>query len=183
MVMVGRLFFSLVMLCTYPLQSKPCRDCTLSVLHRLLSRLSGEGTALPPVLSKVLYVLVTGIIVCGSFAIVSQTDDLGVVFALIGATGSTMVSYILPAWFYTTLTQRPDTGDEEIEMARTPAPLWSLLDTEAMSHSEHHADYFYPPNNRSVAPWKVWLSKTQLLLGLTLIPLCVTVIVLKEITT
>merc|ERR1711879_1114568 len=46
------------------------------------------------------YVIMTALLVFGSLAVALSIEDLGIVLGIIGATGSTTVSYILPGLVY-----------------------------------------------------------------------------------
>ena len=46
------------------------------------------------------YVVTTAVFLACSLAIALTVSDLGLMLSLVGATGSTMISYVLPGWFY-----------------------------------------------------------------------------------
>ena len=82
-----------------------------------------------------------------SFFIAISVEDLGVILALVGASGSTIVSYILPGLFYYRIFQR---NEEEI-------------------------------NDNSEEPsWKLHVALVQLIVGLVLIPTCMTMILVDH---
>ncbi len=55
-----------------------------------------------------LFYIITFIFLLLSFILATIVDDLGVVLALVGATGSTLVSYILPGLIYVKVYQHKD---------------------------------------------------------------------------
>eukprot|EP00668_Euglena_longa_P035033 GGOE01044994.1.p1 GENE.GGOE01044994.1~~GGOE01044994.1.p1 ORF type:complete len:464 (-),score=106.04 GGOE01044994.1:247-1638(-) len=87
---VGRIGLAFNMAFSYPLQCYPCRN-SLSLL------LFGEGAL--QLRDALFYGLSYGILTC-SLLISMVVHDLGLVLALVGATGSTTISYILPGLFY-----------------------------------------------------------------------------------
>lgn len=141
LVAVARLAISIVVTFSYPLQSHPSRGCILSLIELIRRKLSPAATggtdaaaaATQP--SKLLFYSVSTGFLVSSAAIALSIDDLGVVLSFVGATGSTIVSYILPGACY-----------------------YSLC--------------------RDVGP-KRYLGLLQLVLGLILMPLSLTLIILK----
>ena len=140
LVAVARLAISVVVTFSYPLQSHPSRGCILSLIDLARRKWSsgsvgGAAAASPPKPSALLfYGVSTGFLVASS-AIALSIKDLGVVLSFVGATGSTIVSYILPGACYFLLC-------------------------------------------RDVGP-KRYLGLLQLCLGLVLMPLSLTLIILK----
>ena len=68
-----------------------------------IDKISGEGSeakATSRTSDNIIYYAITLTFLSCSFALAMIVDDLGIVLALVGATGSTMVSYILPATIY-----------------------------------------------------------------------------------
>ena len=93
MVAVARVAISVVVTFSYPLQSHPSRTCILSLLAAVL------GTRGPRWETAAHLGVTTGFLGL-STAIALVVDDLGMVLSLVGATGSTIVSYILPGATY-----------------------------------------------------------------------------------
>lgn len=85
-----RIGLSIAVAFSYPLQCHPCRRCLSSLIW----------TKDTDDLSNVQFYGLTYAIWVGSFVISLIVHDLGVVLALVGATGSTTISYILPGLFY-----------------------------------------------------------------------------------
>ena len=108
LVAVARLAISVVVTFSYPLQSHPSRGCVLSLIEFGRRQWMGHraddaplGAVQRP--SRLLfYAVSTGFLVASS-AIALRVRDLGVVLSFVGATGSTIVSYILPGACYFSL--------------------------------------------------------------------------------
>lgn len=97
---------------TYPLQCNPCRNSIALLIHQWRTRGqvvptgSGPGSA-SAASHKAAYIpnesllsALTLIICLGSLAVAMVVSDLGVVLAVVGATGSTTISYILPGLIF-----------------------------------------------------------------------------------
>lgn len=108
---LGRLAIVLLVVLSFPLLSHPCRDSTMNVLGSLQRRspkLNQEESPLlnptqePPVtppVSQSEYFIVTTCILVGSFIIAVSVHSLELVLAIVGATGATAISFILPGIF------------------------------------------------------------------------------------
>ena len=92
-VAVARVAISVVVTFSYPLQSHPSRTCILSLLTAVFG---SRG----PRWDMATHLGVTTGFLGLSTAIALVVDDLGMVLSLVGATGSTIVSYILPGATY-----------------------------------------------------------------------------------
>jgi len=91
-----RILYSVLATVSYPLQMHPSRTSVLA-LFRLCCPLRGsveEGA------EEWRYVIVTLVLLLCSYALALTVTNLGVVLAIVGASGSTMVSYILPGLVY-----------------------------------------------------------------------------------
>ena len=111
LVAIARLAISIVVTFSYPLQSHPSRGCIISLITRARKRFG----SLPPTSagadgtpSLFLHVIVTTAFLVFSTAIALSVDDLGVVLSFVGATGSTIVSYILPGGTYYLLCRKEE---------------------------------------------------------------------------
>ncbi|EED95740.1 amino acid/polyamine transporter, partial [Thalassiosira pseudonana CCMP1335] len=71
----------------YPLQLDPSRRCISSLVKRIASGVDND---------KHMFYGITVAFLFSSFVLAMIIDDLGVILALVGATGSTLVSYIIP---------------------------------------------------------------------------------------
>ena len=92
LVLVVRLVLSINLALSYALQCHPCR---MSLSHLLLKRSIVEVER-----NVVLYYGLTFAIASISFIIAMVVTDLGIILSIVGATGSTTMSYILPGYFY-----------------------------------------------------------------------------------
>eukprot|EP00602_Paraphysomonas_sp_CaronLab_P002598 CAMPEP_0185020326 /NCGR_PEP_ID=MMETSP1103-20130426/2919_1 /TAXON_ID=36769 /ORGANISM="Paraphysomonas bandaiensis, Strain Caron Lab Isolate" /LENGTH=453 /DNA_ID=CAMNT_0027551155 /DNA_START=88 /DNA_END=1449 /DNA_ORIENTATION=- len=92
----ARLFVSLLVAFSYPLQAHPSRRCILT----LMAALDNDKDEPSLHVQTMRYVGVTVGFLGLSLIIGLTVSDLGVVLSLVGATGSTIVSYILPGFFY-----------------------------------------------------------------------------------
>eukprot|EP00606_Chrysophyceae_sp_TOSAG23-5_P000983 GSChrysophyteH2.ASY1.ANO1.646.1 assembled CDS len=112
---VARCFVALLVVFTFPLQCHPARKCMMSILDSLYSNKQGNVKAgeggggmmagdpnleYTSILANRRWWLITVCFLLASFAVASIVKSLGVVLALVGATGSTTVSYILPGFCY-----------------------------------------------------------------------------------
>ena len=85
LVAIARLAISFVVTCCYPLQAHPTRACITSMVRTL------GGAELPE--AKVHLTITTCFLVVTGY-IAFTISDLGLVLSVVGATGSTIVSYI-----------------------------------------------------------------------------------------
>ena len=90
LVAVARVMISLVVMCCYPLQAHPSRACVSTILNRL----AGIGH------SSGLHMSLTTAFVLSTGSIALVVSDLGLVLSVVGATGSTIVTYVLPGACY-----------------------------------------------------------------------------------
>ena len=102
----ARVFVSLVVAFHYPLQAHPARRSLLSLFTYWLDNGQENGNL---TVYYFRYALVTFIFLSCSLAIALTVSDLGLMLSLVGATGSTMISYVLPDGFtiiFTGMTER-----------------------------------------------------------------------------
>jgi amino acid permease len=96
---IARLALSLNVAFSYPLQCNPCRNSVSLLMHQWEHRATvGEIAVHLP--SKTRIAILTGLIVSASLGIAMIVSDLGVILSIVGATGSTMISYILPGLIF-----------------------------------------------------------------------------------
>ncbi|KAJ1406243.1 transmembrane amino acid transporter protein-domain-containing protein, partial [Ochromonadaceae sp. CCMP2298] len=142
-VSVARLAVSLLVAFSYPLQCHPSRRSILTLLSTYLDKpaednVSVASSAVAPSIETqaMRYTVVTACFLGLSLLIGLTVTNLGTVLALVGATGSTTVSYILPGFFY-----------------------------------------FFLFENKGPA-WKRYLALAQGIIGLIIVPVCLTFIFL-----
>jgi len=93
---VMRLVFSVNLSLSFALQCHPCRN---SISNIIWSKSAWD-------LDKKWFFLITSLIVICSVTITMFVSSLGIVLAIVGATGSTSISYILPGIFYFQIQKR-----------------------------------------------------------------------------
>jgi len=96
---IARTMIAGIVTCCYPLQAHPSRLSIGSIVRKLAGRRAPSEAAL--------HVPITACFVGASAAIALVVDDLGIVLKVVGATGSTIVSYILPGLCYFLLHPEP----------------------------------------------------------------------------
>lgn len=94
-VTIVRIAVCLLVVFSYPLQSHPARRCILTMYTSLRH---GKGSKVLP--TNIEFYTVTAVFLFASFAVAMSVTNLGTVLELVGATGSTAVSYILPGAIY-----------------------------------------------------------------------------------
>ena len=90
-VAVARFAISFVVMCCYPLQAHPTRACITTIVKKTC----GNGLD-----DDFLHYAITTVFVATTATIALLVEDLGIVLSIVGATGSTIVSYILPGLCY-----------------------------------------------------------------------------------
>lgn len=86
---VSRMLYFVVVVVSYPIQAHPARQSAMALLRMVKS--AGEAS---------LYWSTTAFLLTASLAIPIITSDLGKVYGMIGATSSTMISFIIPGVYY-----------------------------------------------------------------------------------
>ncbi|KAJ3329892.1 Ubiquitin-conjugating enzyme E2 2 [Blyttiomyces sp. JEL0837] len=97
----GQFALAVLFLLSYPLQCHPAR----ASLDKVITRGSSEP------MSRMRFVLVTSGLLVGSYVLAIAVKDLSTVLALVGATGSTTICYILPGILYYRLRENIDLPD------------------------------------------------------------------------
>ncbi|CAJ0909566.1 2991_t:CDS:10 [Entrophospora sp. SA101] len=108
-VTIGRIAIVILVIFSYPLQAHPARACLDKVLT-FRSRTTSTSPTLSDnnnnrkidddLLMKVKYIFLTSGILISSYTIAISVTKLDLVFAFVGSTGSTTISFILPGIFY-----------------------------------------------------------------------------------
>jgi len=103
-VSIARIAITLLVVFSYPLQSHPARKCLLTLYIGLR-----HGKRSKKVPTNVEPYVATALFLAGTFAVAMTVRNLGTVLGLVGATGSTAVTYILPGAIYWRLHPWPHT--------------------------------------------------------------------------
>lgn len=101
MISICRLGIVIMVLFSYPLQLHPCRASLDKVFSKQdpLQPASDHGSVAADI-SLLKYVAMTSGILLSTFLIAMQVTQLEVVLGFVGSTGSTTISFILPAVFF-----------------------------------------------------------------------------------
>jgi len=89
-VSIARICISLVVTTCYPLQAHPSRACVTTILKTCGSTMDAGVT----------HVVITTVFIITTASIALSISDLGLVLSVVGATGSTIISYVLPGASY-----------------------------------------------------------------------------------
>ena len=93
---VARLMVTFIVVFSYPLQANPARRSALTILHALL-----DGDEEPSAsATRFRYVLVTFFYLTFTLLVALTVEDLGVVIAVSGATGATIIMFLVPGGLY-----------------------------------------------------------------------------------
>ncbi|CAM9381058.1 unnamed protein product [Heterosigma akashiwo] len=99
-----RLFSALMVCFCFPLQAHPARNSILSLIKVFGSQSMSNAVANG---SSFAHYIVSFMIVAVSWVIALNVSDLGLVQSVIGATGSTIVTLILPGLVYSNINFAP----------------------------------------------------------------------------
>jgi amino acid permease len=96
----GRVAIVILVLLSYPLQCHPCRNSLDKVLSFNSAPVDENGAKVlsPPSTAKFL-AMTMGILIT-TYCVAITMTKLDIVLAFVGSTGSTVISFILPAMFY-----------------------------------------------------------------------------------
>eukprot|EP00123_Amoebidium_parasiticum_P018668 comp24262_c9_seq1/m.45100 comp24262_c9_seq1/g.45100 ORF comp24262_c9_seq1/g.45100 comp24262_c9_seq1/m.45100 type:complete len:481 (-) comp24262_c9_seq1:843-2285(-) len=95
LVYVGQCMIAFLVTCCYPLQCHPARTSITKIVNHFTEDAFDHKPR-----STFLYIAITTLHLLGTYLIAFFVTDLGKVFAVIGATGSTIICYILPGLFF-----------------------------------------------------------------------------------
>ena len=95
-VSAARIMISFVVTFSYPLQINPTRRCILTILFNSIDR----GVPASKTVQNIRYWVITVIFLIGSLGIALSVHDLGIVVALVGAFGGTLIMFILPGYLF-----------------------------------------------------------------------------------
>jgi len=95
-VSAARIMISFVVTFSYPLQINPTRRCILTILRNFID----DDKPATKSIQRVRYILITVTFLLGSLGIALTVTDLGIVIALVGAFGGTLIMFILPGYLF-----------------------------------------------------------------------------------
>jgi len=120
-ILFGQLSMVIMVMLSYPLQMFPCRlslDKVFYNLKRIINRnndpqtllnptatslmsnsVNGINSHTQPMSDKKFFFMTLSILIC-SYVLACSVETLGIVLSIVGATGSTMICYILPGLLY-----------------------------------------------------------------------------------
>lgn len=101
LVTISRLLFTLLVMFSYPMQAHPSRLSALALMHKIMPQHHHDGNhAAATASARVRFWAITTIWVSCSLTIALLVSNLGTILSIVGATGSTTVTYILPGLLY-----------------------------------------------------------------------------------
>lgn len=103
---IGQLSVAVLVMLSYPMEVYPCRNCLDKIFSSSdQASTNGNNNRGPGEMSTFKHTSLTIGIVLGTFSISYFVYNLEMVLSIVGATGSTMVSFILPGMFFWKLTK------------------------------------------------------------------------------
>lgn len=175
----ARICVSAIVVFHYPVQANPARRSLLTLLQHM------DGREPSPKMYKARYVISTAMFLLASFFIAVSVSDLGVVLALVGASGSTLISYIIPGMFYYKMFGKSTTagagtgalaGTGTGAVSQRSDGQLAAADAEAVGMGGTDAAALQEP------AWKRYLALMQCLCGVLLVPVCLSMIILDAAT-
>jgi amino acid permease len=168
----ARVFVSLVVAFHFPLQAHPARRSILSLLTYWLDD-GQENENMNVYYTR--YAIVTALFLACALAIALTVSDLGLMLSLVGATGSTMISYVLPGWFYYNL-HKDDNNDDDNDNDGDNSGCGGGVDNNNNNNYNNNSSRSSTATTRE-GPSPAWrrffvsLSYAQFCTGVALIPL------------
>jgi amino acid permease len=104
-VSAARIMISFVVTFSFPLQINPTRRCILTILRNFLD----DDKPVSKSLQRVRYWVITVVFLLGALGLALAVTDLGIVIALVGAFGGTLIMFILPGYLF--LYHFPEDGE------------------------------------------------------------------------
>lgn len=160
---MARLSVSIMVMLSYPLQCIPSRKSLLTLWNGLIplnDKKISQGQQL------LRYRLITCFFLIISLGISLVFSDLGVILSLVGATGSTVVSYILPGAFYLSLYK------QDIIMQENKENINQIKERNLNDVNINVKEY----KNKRLYDWKVLAAMLLLTIGVVLIPVSLVVL-------
>jgi amino acid permease len=106
-VSAARIMISFVVTFSFPLQINPTRRCLLTILRNFVD----DDMPVAKSIQSVRYYTITAIFLAGALALALTVTDLGIVIALVGAFGGTLIMFILPGYLF--LYHFPEDEDQQ----------------------------------------------------------------------
>jgi amino acid permease len=171
-----RIAISIVVAWSYPLQVNPGRRVILTLWDTLVPKNKEAATRAPSFADKTSnlsrltllllpeeaqrdnteatrYFVVTTLFMALSLVIALSTSDLGVVIALIGATGSTLLTYVLPGFFYLCIVPALGTREGNDKLLTTGAALSGQADSAGGGTRSSTFDSFFDSFGARASEW------------------------------
>ena len=134
---------------------------------------------------KARYVISIALFLLASFFIAVSVTDLGVVLALVGASGSTIISYIIPGLFYYKMYGNKPGGEAGVVGVDAETGVTQRVEdprTEGQVEGQTGRVGGSERGSETVAEsgepvWKRYMALIQCLCGMLLIPVCLTMII------
>ena len=166
---VARVFISFVVALSYPLQINPARRCMLSVLKSILN--GGKEPTLEQVRFR--YICITVGYLSFTLFIAMIVSDLGIVLKVVGAAGSSTITFILPSWSYLALFSWKGHEDRRNAVKKNTAftiTLVSASDNDKMEINDK--DGYEPLPVHTGSDLYIAAAWVQLIAGIIVIPVC-----------
>jgi len=171
-----RIFISLVVIFSYPLQFNPARRSTLTVLKQLFD---DPDVPVAPGTMRFRYYLVTAIYFAASLGIAMVVEDLGLVVQLMGAVGSILLMFIMPgACFLALFPKEEAEGYQQTSGTIQDALMDSTYDESGGIGSQSVQFIEGGMEIPRPKPWIWKLAWFQLITGIIIAPLCLVAIFL-----
>ena len=174
----ARIMISSVVALSYPLQINPARRCLMTMFEQIFD---GDGQVASAMVKTVRYYGITAVFLISSLVVGLTVEDLGVVVAIVGATGATLIMFIIPGFcfLYYFPAEDFDSAKDDFDSALSESKITSnsnterLLGNEAGDASESADVQFETPNPSINMRFVAWI---QLITGLIFCPLCLVAI-------
>ena len=132
-VSAARIMISFVVTFSYPLQINPTRRCILTILFNSVD----EGEPASKSVQFIRYWAITIAFLLGSLGIALAVDDLGIVIALVGAFGGTLIMFILPGYLF--IYHFPDKSKDGVAVDSLNQSLLNDVDREDIKEEDIRA--------------------------------------------
>ncbi|KAJ1416360.1 transmembrane amino acid transporter protein-domain-containing protein, partial [Ochromonadaceae sp. CCMP2298] len=161
----ARIMISFVVTFSYPLQINPTRRCILTILRNFLD----DDKPVTKSVQRVRYIAITALFLLASLGIALTVQDLGIVIALVGAFGGTLIMFILPGYLFLFHFPLVDAAEDTREITKSLLATGDMDEGEYDSSGEAERNIFVPVVTKTdrVFAW------VHLILGIILGPLCI----------